>query len=90
MDKRGKIAAFIESLPMETGIGDCQSTLLVTNMDYLGGATVNGGVCINDNEDSCRKSNNSQDCRNYNKKCGEAENHNICLTTDQVLPSTGL
>lgn len=87
MEKQGKIAAFIESLPMETGIGDCQSTLLVTNMEYLGG---NGGICINDDKERCYRSDNAEDCRNYNSKCGESKNHKKCYTTDQVPPAAGM
>lgn len=87
MEKQGKIAAFIESLPMETGIGDCQSTLLVTNMEYLGG---NGGDCINNDEQQCYKSNNGGNCKNYHGYCGKSENHGSCMSTDTVMPSTGM
>jgi len=36
-DKQSKIAAFIDSLPANSSLEDCQSTLLSVNMDYMGG-----------------------------------------------------
>lgn len=89
MEKQGKIAAFIESLPMETGIGDCQSTLLVTNMEYLGGYAINGGICVNDSVESCYEASNTKDCRNYKNTCGNSKNREKCYTTDQVPPAVG-
>lgn len=45
MEKTNRIAAFIEGLPMTGDAEDCQTTLLSTNMEFMGG---NGGNCIND------------------------------------------
>lgn len=38
MDKqKSRIAEFIESLPMDNSVGQCESTLLATNMELIGG-----------------------------------------------------
>lgn len=39
--KTNRIAAFIENLPMDATIGNCESALLSTNMEFIGGD--NGG-----------------------------------------------
>lgn len=38
--KQKRIAAFIESLPIDSNVGECESVLLSTNMNFMGG---NGG-----------------------------------------------
>lgn len=43
MKELNRIAIFIEGLPMDVTVGNCESALLSTNMDYVGGD--NGGNC---------------------------------------------
>lgn len=76
--KQNSIAAFIESLPMEAGMGDCESALLSTNMEFMGG---NGGNCINEMHAKCNKSTNGGDCQNYNSACPKSKNRGSCMTT---------
>lgn len=85
MDKRtSKIAAFIESLPMDVSVGNCESTLLATNMEFIGGGKVNGGSCINDDEDLCFDAKNEGACKNFGGFCDEATNKKSCLSTNMT------
>lgn len=76
--KTNRIAKFIESLPMDTEVGECQSTILTTNMDFMGG---NGGNCINEFYDKCCDATNGGDCKNYNGACPKSKNNGNCLST---------
>lgn len=77
--KSNRIAAFIESLPMESSIGDCQSTLLSTNMEFIGGD--NGSNCINELYDQCNKADNKGNCQNYNSACAKSTNRGSCINS---------
>lgn len=77
--KTKKIAAFIESLPMDVTIGNCESALLSTNMEFVGGD--NGGDCINELYDQCHKAENGGNCENYNSACNKSTNRGGCLNT---------
>lgn len=86
--KENRIAAFIDSLPVDQGIGDCESVLLSTNMTFMGG---NGGACINDMAKRCNTSTNEGNCQNYASACGESVNGGVCLNTTekrQICPNT--
>jgi len=77
MEQRlSKIAAFIDSLPVDAEIGDCQSVLLPTNMDVLGGTT-NGGNCVNPDE-GCVGAINGRDCKNATGQCSGSTNNGDC------------
>ena len=52
MVKKQSIASFIEKLPMDGSVGDCESTLLATNMDFMGSGT-NGDGCSNSSPSGC-------------------------------------
>lgn len=58
MSKKQSIASFIEKLPMDGSVGDCESTLLMTNMDFMGGATTNSSKCANASVSACDESTN--------------------------------
>ena len=75
--KAGRIAAFIENLPMDASLGNCESVLLSTNMDMVG-AGRNGGNCVNETFGSCNNSTNNGDCKNYGDNCGDATNNKTC------------
>ena len=77
--KTNKIAAFIESLPMDVAIGNCESALLSTNMAFVGGD--NGGDCVNELYDQCNKAKNGGSCENYNSACSKSTNRGGCLNT---------
>ncbi|MDE5887033.1 MAG: hypothetical protein K2H46_05515 [Muribaculaceae bacterium] len=77
-NKLTRIAAFIESLPVDNNIGDCESALLSTNMTFMGG---NGGNCINDMYEQCHNATNGGDCQNYNSACPKSKNKGSCLST---------
>lgn len=77
--KTHRIAAFIESLPIDATIGNCESALLSTNMEFIGGD--NGGDCINELYDQCNKSKNGGSCENYNSACSKSTNRGSCLNT---------
>ena len=77
--KTSKIAAFIESRPMDVAIGNCESALLSTNMEFVGGD--NGGDCINELYDQCNKAKNGGSCENYNSAGPRSTNRGGCLNT---------
>ena len=77
--KSNKIAAFIESLPIDASIGNCESVVLTTNMELIGGD--NGGNCINELYDQCNKAKNGGSCENYNSACSKSTNHGSCMNT---------
>ena len=52
MVKKQSIASFIEKLPMDGSVGDCESTLLMTNMNYTGIGS-NGDGYTNADRDTC-------------------------------------
>lgn len=60
MKQTKSIASFIEQLPMDGSVGDCESALLVSNMDYTGGGGSNGGNCIN--TVNCEETTNTGEC----------------------------
>lgn len=82
--KTNKIAAFIESLPMDVSVGNCESTLLSTKMEFVGGD--NGGNCVNEQYDQCNKAKNGGDCQNYNSACAKSTNRGSCLNTTIKRP----
>lgn len=85
--KAGRIAAFIENLPMDASLGNCESVLLSTNMDMVG-AGVNGGDCLNTDQKACESSKNAGDCKNYGGSCDGATNNRAC-TTEPFKPAPG-
>lgn len=83
MEKTNRIAAFIEGLPMTGDAEDCQATLLSTNMEFMGG---NGGNCINDLYEKCKKATNGGNCINYNSACPNSKNKGSCFSTIKEMP----
>lgn len=81
--KQNSIATFIGSLPMEAGMGNCESVLLSTNMEFMGG---NGGNCINELYKKCHNATNGGDCLNYNSACDKSRNRGSCMTTTKERP----
>lgn len=84
MKQTKSIASFIENLPMDGSVGDCESALLVSNMDYTGGGGSNGGNCIN--TVNCEETTNTGECKNYNKACKDSENGGSCMSTSLAPP----
>lgn len=82
--KFSRIATFIESLPNDESIGDCQSTLLATNILPMGAGSKNGGTCVN-NDKNCEKSSNTGACKNYNGFCKNTTNGLGCLVTAEPV-----
>ena len=78
-NKMTRIAAFIESLPIDASVGNCESAILSTKMEYIGGD--NGGDCINEHYDQCHKAKNGGSCENYNSACPHSTNRGGCLNT---------
>lgn len=78
--KLTRISTFIESLPMDATMGNCESVLLSTNMGFIGGD--NGGDCINEQYDQCNKAKNGGSCQNYNSACAKSTNRGGCLNTN--------
>lgn len=87
MGKKQSIASFIEKLPMDGSVGDCESTLLTTNMDYVGGG-VNGTECSNSDKDTCEFSTNKNGCINTEGACKHASNVQVCQSTG-IEPKPG-
>lgn len=87
-NKLSRIATFIESLPNDEAIGDCQSTLLAKNMLPMGAGIKNGGMCTN-NDSNCEKSSNSGACKNYNGFCKNSSNGLNCIVTAEPQPPQG-
>jgi hypothetical protein len=84
MDKRtSKIAAFIESLPMDVSVGNCESTLLATNMELIGGD--NKGDCTNDDRKQCYEAKNEGSCKNFSNYCGKSQNGLNCVSTSMSM-----
>lgn len=57
---------------MDVSVGNCESALLSTNMEFVGGD--NGGNCINELYDQCNKAKNGGNCENYNSACSKSTN----------------
>lgn len=82
-NKLSRIASFIEGLPIDDSLGDCQSTLLAANMDYIGAGGTNNGDCINEMYKQCNKSKNYGSCKNYNSACSDTTNGADCRSTPE-------
>ena len=82
--KLSKISAFIESLPQESNLGDCQSVLLSTNMKFMGG---NGNNCINEMYEKCYESTNNGNCQNYSGYCWKSTNRGSCINSGDTRPT---
>ena len=80
-NKLSKIASFIEGLPTDESLQECQSTLLAVNMDSYGAETINGGDCSNDSYPSCKDSTNEGACTNYNSTCENSSNAYRCTSS---------
>lgn len=85
MVKKQSIASFIEKLPMGGSVGDCESTLLMTNLDYTGSGS-NGDGCTNADRDTCTFSVNEKKCINAEKACLYASNATGCMNAGKVDP----
>lgn len=72
------IASFIEQLPMEATIGNCESAVFATNMHFMGG---NGGHCKNDEYQKCHNATSGGDCINSNGACPKSRNKGSCTNT---------
>lgn len=81
MVKKQSIASFIEKLPMDGSVGDCESTLLMTNLDFLGRGT-NDSKCTNASISACTDSENAKYCINYSGACDNAKNKFACQSWD--------
>lgn len=77
--KQKKIAAFIESLPIDSNVGECESVLLSTNMNFMGG---NGGDCTNSIASKCTRSENGGNCINTSSNCSKSKNAGNCQNGD--------
>lgn len=64
---------------MDNSVGQCESTLLATNMELIGGT--NAGDCINVSQQGQCGSSNGGDCSNYGGACEGAENGGKCYNT---------
>jgi hypothetical protein len=84
MGKKQSIASFIEKLPMDGSVGDCESTLLTTNMNFMGGATTNSNKCANASVGACDESTNDKHCSNTQGACDNSKNVYDCKTSDIV------
>lgn len=80
MKQTKSIASFIEKLPMDGSVGDCESTLLMTNIDSTGAGGSNGGDCVNSS--NCEDTTNRGKCENYNSACKDSNNGRNCYSTD--------
>lgn len=88
--KLNRIAAFIDSLPEESMLGDVQSTMVSTRVELLGGAIINDrtcsnfytncGNCTNYTVDECSGASNAGTCRNGTSMCSGSTNDGICST----------
>ena len=83
MGKKQSIASFIEKLPMDGSVGDCESTLLATNMYFMGSGT-NGDGCSNSSPSGCET--NTSNCTNVVDACKHASNTKGCMNTEPVVP----
>ena len=81
MVKKQSIASFIEKLPMDGSVGDCESTLLMTNMDFMGSGT-NGEECLNSSVEGCES--NNKYCINYGDVCKKSTNNKGCMNKDRL------
>ncbi|MDE6027413.1 MAG: hypothetical protein K2G23_05040, partial [Muribaculaceae bacterium] len=77
--KLNRIAAFIDSLPMESKLGEIQSTMISTRLDLIGGVQINSkecsnsftncGSCYNATAAECGGATNGGTCRNGTGLC---------------------
>lgn len=74
--KLSRIATFIESLPMDETLGECQSTILATNLNSMGTGT-NYERCTNV-EEKCQAASNHKKCNNAKTFCDDATNFIDC------------
>ena len=83
MDKRtNRIAAFIESLPMDKSVNGTQSVLLCAETAF--GEGINEGNCYNSFKEQCKGATNTGTCKNMNGTCGDSSNGNSCQTFDKI------
>ena len=80
--KLSRIASFIEGLPIDESLADCQTTLLATDMGVMGAGT-NYGDCTNEQYTQCHKSKNMGSCQNYNNTCSDTTNGASCRNTPE-------
>lgn len=83
MGKKQSIASFIEKLPMDGSVGDCESALLSTNMGFTGRG-INAEDCTNGDKESCIYSVNKAVCVNEGSVCQHAKNDKGCMNTGKV------
>ena len=76
--KKGRIAAFIDTLPSIDISEGAQSTLLKSSMDFVGGSTTNDKNCTNQNKQACDKSKNAGSCKNSVNFCNNSTNGGDC------------
>lgn len=77
MDKKlSRIASFIESLPVDESMEDCQFAVLPTEMSHVGSGD-NGGNCENYQLKQCNESKNGGNCVNHGV-CGKSKNDGDC------------
>lgn len=102
--KLNRIAAFIDSLPEESRLGNVQSTLLSTKIDWVGGAQINKddcsnsftncGSCYNATPVECSGATNGGICRNGVGMCVGGINDGMCagvpiVVGPQLPPNSG-
>lgn len=91
MKREKSIASFIEKLPMDGSVGNCDFTMLVTDMAFLGGDD-DGSTnkkCTNNSTFACYSSTNSDVCINSNDACGKSLNGGRCTSSGKVDPPIG-
>lgn len=83
--KLNRIAAFIDSLPAESMVGESSSMVLTSQLDVVGGSTdaTNESTCENKSI-NCYTSQNQKQCINVGL-CGEATNKAGCSTIDPPI-----
>ena len=91
--KLNRIAAFIDSLPAESTLGEIHSTMLTTGFDEMGSGGANTSNCISNcgnclNKENCEGLTNGGDCKNMEGGCAGSSNGGDCFNDKKLVNAT--
>lgn len=72
---------------MDETLGECQSTILATNLNSMGAEGYNGSDCTNTKR-TCQATTNKYACRNSEDYCVDTINYSKCNNGYEPVPNT--
>lgn len=76
--KLNRIAAFIESLPMDSKLSEMQGSVISTELNLIGAGGVNKNKICSNSSLSCVDATNENGCVNIEGFCDQATNSGGC------------